>query len=390
MEISVSDNGPGLSSEDVDCILNKKVYDSGKIGMQTAQDAEELQKSKGSGFGLMNCKGIIEKYRKTNALFRVCCFRVESRLGEGSRFYFRLPKGTQRVWGICLFILSAVMGGCASSGASAMKEVEDTYSMDVVLTDSLIGEANRLANRVYEANLEGRYEDALLAADSTLVCLNAHYLKYAPHGVSLLQLTGEGASAEQEWFAEGFDTDYYTLLDVRNEAAVAYLALGELDAYRYNNQAYVSLYKQISVDVSLEEYCTKMKLSANNKVVAILLCVFLLIGLLVSYYLFYLRHRLMHRYGLEQVFETNRKALAGPVLGQQETEAFLSALVTDMVKEMNELIAIDCLAMAVYDNEQHNLCYAFSAVDEWNGEMKEEMAHCQASGKISWNAERKL
>ena len=390
VEISVSDNGPGLSSEDVDCILNEKVYDSGKIGMQTAQDAEELQKSKGSGFGLMNCKGIIEKYRKTNALFRVCCFRVESRLGEGSRFYFRLPKGTRRVWGICLFILSAVMGGCTSSGASAMKEVEDTYSMDVVLTDSLIGEANRLANRVYEANLEGRYEDALLAADSTLVCLNAHYLKYAPHGVSLLQLTGEGASAEQEWFAEGFDTDYYTLLDVRNEAAVAYLALGELDAYRYNNQAYVSLYKQISVDVSLEEYCTKMKLSANNKVVAIILCVFLLIGLLVSYYLFYLRHRLMHRYGLEQVFETNRKALAVPVLGQQETEAFLSALVADMVKEMNELIAIDCLAMAVDDNEQHTLCYAFSAVDEWNGEMKEEMAHCQASGKISWNAERKL
>ena len=97
VEISVQDNGPGLSEEDVACILNEKVYDSGKIGMQTTSDVEALQKSKGSGFGLMNCKGIIEKYRKTNELFRVCSFQVESRLGEGSRFYFRLPKGARRM-----------------------------------------------------------------------------------------------------------------------------------------------------------------------------------------------------------------------------------------------------------------------------------------------------
>ena len=93
VEISVQDNGPGLSPEDVDCIMNGKVYDSSKIGLQTSVDAGALRMNKGSGFGLMNCKGIIEKYRKTNALFRVCSFQIESRLGEGSRFYFRLPKG---------------------------------------------------------------------------------------------------------------------------------------------------------------------------------------------------------------------------------------------------------------------------------------------------------
>ena len=66
VEISVEDNGCGLSPEDVARIVGEKVYDSKAIGMSDAPDKEELRKNKGSGFGLMNCKGIIEKYRKTN------------------------------------------------------------------------------------------------------------------------------------------------------------------------------------------------------------------------------------------------------------------------------------------------------------------------------------
>ena len=92
----MSDDGPGLSEEDVNRILGEKVYDSGAIGMGTAADTEELRRQKGSGFGLMNCKGIIEKYRKTNAVFSVCCFSIDSTLGKGSRFYFRLPKGIKK------------------------------------------------------------------------------------------------------------------------------------------------------------------------------------------------------------------------------------------------------------------------------------------------------
>ena len=54
--------------------------------MKDAADPEELKENKGSGFGLMNCKGIIEKYKKTNELFRVCVFDIESEPGKGSRF----------------------------------------------------------------------------------------------------------------------------------------------------------------------------------------------------------------------------------------------------------------------------------------------------------------
>lgn len=86
VEISVEDNGCGLSPEDVARIVGEKVYDSKAIGMSDAPDKEELRKNKGSGFGLMNCKGIIEKYRKTNDLFKVCLFNVESGLGKAAVF----------------------------------------------------------------------------------------------------------------------------------------------------------------------------------------------------------------------------------------------------------------------------------------------------------------
>ena len=390
VEISVQDNGPGLSEEDVACILNEKVYDSGKIGMQTTSDVEALQKSKGSGFGLMNCKGIIEKYRKTNELFRVCSFQVESRLGEGSRFYFRLPKGARRMLGVGLWMMLVLLTGCSRGEMSAERSEVDSVRIDSVMNDPLLNEANRLANRVYQSNLEGRYSEALVYADSTLTCLNEHFLKHASFVAPLLQLVGEGASAELEWYASHFDTDYYTLLDVRNEAAVAYLALGELDAYRYNNQAYTSLYKQISVDSSLEAYCERMELSSINKMVAIILCFVLVLALLVGYYLLYLRHRLNYRFGLEQVLEINRRALAVTRLQSNEAEEFVAKMVPVLAKEMNELVSLDVLGMAVVMEDSPTLHMAFSASDDNEEEMREEMLACFGTKHVSWNADKKI
>ena len=390
VEISVQDNGPGLSQEDMDCILNEKIYDSTKIGMQGASDVEALQKSKGSGFGLMNCKGIMEKYRKTNALFRVCGFFIESRAGEGSRFYFRLPKGVQRALGVCLIWVSFVLTGCGFHNIAPEEVSADSLSVGVVMTDSLLDESNRLANQVYQANLEGRYAEALEYAEKALDCLNGHFMKHATFVAPLLQLVGEGASAELEWFASGFETDYYVLLDLRNEVAVACLALGELDAYKYNNQSYTSLYKQISVDASLEEYCERMQLSANGKMVAILLCLALLLTLLVGYYLLYLRHRLTYRYGLEQVLETNRRVLSVPVGHQQERSGWMPVLVDVMYKEISELVSLDVLGLAVVSDDEKGLEMAFSSVEGEEEDMKSEMHRCFDMKEGGWNAEKKM
>ena len=372
VEISVQDNGPGLSEEDVACILNEKVYDSGKIGVRTTSDVDALQKSKGSGFGLMNCKGIIEKYRKTNEVFRVCSFQIESKVGEGSRFYFRLPKGVRRVLAVLMCLLLPM----------------SSQAVDTVMNDSLLHESNRLANAVYHANLEGLYTEALEYADSALNCMNQHFMKHASFVAPLLQLVGEGAAAELKWFDAGFESDYHVLLDVRNEAAVAYLALGELDAYQYNNQAYTSLYKQISVDASLEEYCERMQLSTNGKWVAVILCLAFLVALLAGYYFLYLRHRLAFQHGLEQVLEINRRALAAPVLHRKEKGEFVSALVDVLYKELGELISMDALGMAIVSDESHGVDYAFSALEEAE-EMKSEMLHCIEKMDGEWKPEKK-
>ena len=102
-----------------------------------------------------------------------------------------------------------------------------------------------------------------------------------------------------------------------------FLALGNLEAYRYNNNAYTALYKQISEDTSLEQYCRQMQLSANNKTVAIILCVVILLVLLVGYYILYFRHRLIYRYNLEQVLEINKQVFSASLLDGRATGILL-------------------------------------------------------------------
>ena len=113
VEISVTDTGRGLSQDDIRTICQEKVYDSSQIG--DVEHDETLKKNKGFGFGLMNCKGIIDKYKKTNQLFSVCTFNIESELGKGSRFYFRLPKGVMKALVICLMMLPACISGMAQT-----------------------------------------------------------------------------------------------------------------------------------------------------------------------------------------------------------------------------------------------------------------------------------
>ena len=98
---------------------------------------KELLKNKGSGFGLMNCKGIIEKYRKTNEVFRVCLFNVESTLGKGSRFYFRLPTGVRKTLMVFLCIFFSIgMSSCNKAVEEAVMQPDEIYAQTA--QDSLL------------------------------------------------------------------------------------------------------------------------------------------------------------------------------------------------------------------------------------------------------------
>ena len=287
VEISVEDNGRGLSTEDITKIIDEKVYDSQSIGMKDNPDKEELKRSKGSGFGLMNCKGIIEKYKKTNDLFRICTFNIESTPGKGSRFYFRLPPGVRKIIGICLCLVG-LFGFFSCQGEPMPEKLKDIPVDSVTLAaeaeyERLLDEASRFADTVYYCNVIENFELALQYADSALNRLNAHYKKYARHPQRFMKLVGSGIPAELEWWVEPYNTDFHVILDVRNEASVAFLGLKKLDAYTYNNVAYTALYKLTGEDQSLEGYCRQLERSTTNKTVGIILCILLLVASLCGY-----------------------------------------------------------------------------------------------------------
>ena len=382
VEISVEDNGRGISEEDVAHIIGEKVYDSRVIGMKNAADPEVLKENKGSGFGLMNCKGIIEKYKKTNDLFRGCVFDVESELGKGSHFYFRLPSGVRKAMGVLLLCLLLPLGmvSCLHDPIPPMLQDGDSI---VVVTDSayedLLDVASDYANAAYFANVDENYELALQYIDSAMLFLNEHYEKYArpdrPH--RYMKLVGEGTPAEISWWNELFDSDYHVILDIRNEASVAFLALKQLDAYSYNNSAFTDLYKLQGEDQTLEAYCRQLERSNTNKTVGIILCFVLLIVSLVGYYFLYMRKRLQNRLNLEQVLEINQKVFAASLVRPQEQEnaealqreestlkEIPQRIVDEAFGSVNELLTIDRMGIAVYNETTHLLEYASSPGQE--------------------------
>ncbi|MCD8292920.1 MAG: DUF5112 domain-containing protein [Prevotellaceae bacterium] len=400
VELSVTDTGYGLSKADVARIVGEKVYDSKAIGMDDEARRESLRQRKGSGFGLMNCRGIIEKYRKAGDLFKVCLFGVESTPGKGSRFFFRLPAGVRKPLSVLLLLLlPALLAGCGNRDGAvretdAAREVsasQDTaVSQETVVTDgtdaaadsaatawrqvydALLDQASDYANGAYYSNVDRQYEQALAYIDSAMVCLNDHYARYASLPRHFMALEAEEEPAELAWWNEGFDSDYHVILDIRNEAAVAFLALKQWSAYDYNNRAYTVLYKLLGEDSSLEAYCRELERSTTNKTVGIWLFVLLFLTLAWGYYFLYFRRRLVYRWNLEQVLEINRQVFAASAMplrtveqtGLEQEEDVLQEIPQRIVDEafdaVNELLGVDGLGLAVYGESTHHLTFAFN------------------------------
>jgi len=379
VEISVEDNGRGLSPEDVALIQDEKVYDSRTIGMKENKEAEELKRMKGSGFGIMNCKGIIEKYRKTNPLFQVCMFSVDSELGKGSRFYFRLPLGIRKTLGVLLCLLLPFgMTSCNSS-----EDITTKKTVDVALysggAEELLEEASAFADTAYYCNVTEDYELALQYLDSAITYLNTHYKEYARNPQVYLTLVGDETPAELIWWDKVFDTDYRVIMDIRNSAAVSFLALKRWDAYSYNNKAFTALYKLTSEDQSLEAYCRELEGSTTNKIVGIIMCFLLLLSYMIIYYTVYVRKRLKNRWNLEQVLDINKNVFSSSMVRTEESVEALQReentlreiprkIITEAFEGINELMDVESISLAVYNEMRHRLEFASTTS---NGELPE-------------------
>lgn len=355
VEIAVTDTGCGLSAADVARLNSEKVYDAGTIGRDTAGNDGEWLRRKGSGFGLMNCKGIMEKYRKTNAVFQVCRFGVESIPHRGSRFYFRLPLGVRRTVLLLALLWQAVAGyssdTASSAGVSAVSASPNPF-------EELLDSASLYADEAYYANIDGDYEWALVYIDSAMQCLNRHYHRYSAGAAQpSMTLTGQAGEppAELAWWKEGFPSDYHVVLDIRNEAAVAYLALKQWVPYSYNNDAYTTLYKLLGEDRSLEGYCRQLERSTGNKRVGMILGILLPVALLLGYALLYIRKRLQHRWNLEQVLHINSRMLAvvQPAVSQQR-------MADTAFAGLQDLLEVEGIGLALFSEEEGRLEIAFS------------------------------
>ena len=330
VEISVSDTGVGLSADDVHNILDSKVFDPEKIGQGEHQ-------GKGSGFGLMNCKGIIEKYRKSDDLFSVCRFDVESTPGKGSRFSFRLPKGIRRALTVLL-----VLGAGLTAKA---QEPADTQ-------DSLLIKAYNYANQTYLCNTNGLFEDALLYADSAFDALNRDYLLNGGTQDMLLTVMDTLVPAETYWLEDGFATDYETVLWLRNEIAVSALALRDWTVYRYNDDAYLKLFKLYFGEWKIEEDCRELQRTNSNLSIAVILFVLMFIIVLIVRYVVHLRHWMRFRSDLQQavrVVDGISQATAVKDLDSFNADDVVRSLTDGIFLELDHLLDLRSFMISLND-----------------------------------------
>lgn len=262
VEIAVEDTGNGMTEEQLAHLFDHKIVEE-------------------HGFGLLNCKGIIEKYRKISQIFSVCSIAATSQLGKGTRLFFRLPKGVLRL------ILVLLSFGSLTAKAQGLTPLE---------------KANAFADSAYFSNINGTFERTMQFADSCRYYLNVHYKSLNPKGHDLMLAEGDASLTfpEIKWFHDSVKTNYTVILDIRNESAVAALALHQWHLYIYNNRIYTQLFKEMSADNSLGEYCRAMQQSQTNKTVGVILLVLLLVSIVPAWYLLYYRHRLYDRFMKDQ------------------------------------------------------------------------------------------
>ena len=107
--------------------------------------------------------------------------------------------------------------------------------------------------------------------------------------------------AEIQWYHDSLDVNYQIILDIRNESAVAALALHEWALYAYNNKVYTQLFKELSADNTLADYCRTMQQSQSNRRIAVILLIVTLLLIVPAYYMLYYRHRLYRRHRRERM-----------------------------------------------------------------------------------------
>ena len=366
VDIVIADTGVGMTEEERAHLFERKVINSSSVDVQTSH-----------GFGLLNCKGIIDKYKKVSKIFNGCSISVESEKGKGSVFSFRLPRVVRTLLAV------VAMGACLEAHATATTDsghgnrskILDRISGNT-LEGKLLKRANAYADSAYFANVNGRYAKALQYADSCIGKLNAVYSQRNPQGKDLMVLYSQSVDkpAEIQWFNDGLKTNFSIILDIRNESAIAALALHQWELYRYNNEVYTRLFKARSADNTLDAYVVGMQQSKANKTISIVVLILLLLLIIPAYYVLFYRHYVAYRIYVERVEDIN-KVLMNTDEAQAKLDA-IARIIKSIDRHGGETVQFNSLNEVVAQiSEVLQKSVAMEKAREENIEMAEDELH---------------
>ncbi len=241
-EVCVSDNGPGIPEEKLEHLFEYK-------------PTQEHNGQRAHGFGLPNSRGIIDRYRKISPIFSVCAIFAESVAGKGTELRFRLPLALKTLLCAMSLLLPATPAMAHNATTGVSNEIR----------------AAAYCDSLYKYNVEGRYETAMLYADSCL---------------ALVQ--------------KDSTVDISIKLSLYNETAIAALALHQWDRYRYYNYKFTTLYKEATADPALPTYCQTMERNELTANVTMLVMTILIAAFLPLFWFTYLRYYIRRRNELRE------------------------------------------------------------------------------------------
>lgn len=334
VEVSVTDTGIGMTEEQLAHLFDHKpiIDDKSQSRSTTVQTSH--------GFGLMNCRGIIEKYRKISNIFSVCMLAAESEQGRGSRLFFRLPIGKVLSLGLLLLTLNAYGEQTTDNGQRTTDVAPHSVLSGSSAENDPLARAYIFSDSAYFSNINGTYERTLSFADSCRYYLNVFYRQQRPHEQTFMLREGDTSLPvpEIQWFHDSLRTNYDIILDIRNESAVAALALHQWPLYAYNNKVYTQLFKELSADNSLDVYCRMMQQSQTNRTIAIVILVLILAVILPAYYLLYYRHRLNYRFCVERIGTIN-DILLSDIAAAEKLERIAPLASADYPDELQTVVS---------------------------------------------------
>lgn len=324
VEVSIADNGEGMDEEQLKNVFSHQPSTS------------RLQ----HGFGLMNCKGIIEKYKKVSQMFSVCDIFAESKKGQGTVFKFRLPHGKLRN-----FIALATL---AASFLLPAKGFAGNGNLVKMYADS-----------AYFSNLQGKYENTLRFSEIACRHLNERYSQVVPGGKDTLKLSGalDDKASELKWFEDSLPMPYDVILDMRNEVAVAALALHDWDTYNYNNGIFIKLFRVWSADYSLAKYVRQTQLARDAKNVAVILLTVILLCIIPAYYMSYYRYVIYYRSLVDRVNRINAILLDKTEAREKlrEINSLWEKSKKARYKKTKEMVALDGVVQAICKALENNI-----------------------------------